>query len=365
MPDLLTPALQWWTSLTLPLSWPLTLSISLFVALIVLGLYHVGFRVLTRVTEATTTRVDDLLLRRSRLPARALIVLITLHTGLFLRDSTHPGLHKAVLLIELMLIAYLVIETFETLLLDYWMEERKQIQVPAVLRHLLLVVLYGVAILSILGTVTGMSVVPVLATSSVVTVVLGLALQETLGNLFAGLALHAEQPFNQGDWLLVDGIEGRVIYQGWRSTRVRTFSGDVVVIPNATIARTRLQNFSAPDRRTSRLIEWPVKLSASPHEVEQAFHEALSQVSVIQKDPAPKIWLVGMNALQQRYVVKFWLTDFELHDDAESDLFKALWKCSQAHGIALETTTIPGISAEDGEPGLMRQRRGGEGGQNS
>jgi len=88
--------------------------------------------------------------------------------------------------------------------------------------------------------------VPILATSTVVTVVVGLALQDTLGNLFSGLALHAEQPFRLGDWVLVDGIEGLVVHVGWRSVHLRTFSDDIVALPNAVVARARVQNYDHP-----------------------------------------------------------------------------------------------------------------------
>src|SRR5690606_33703516 len=155
----------------------------------------------------------------------------------------HPTARKGVLIVELLLAAYLAIEAAETIVLHYWLGERKKVQLPALVRHLILAVLYAVAALSIVGSVTGVDVLPLIATSTVVTVVLGLALQDTLGNLFAGLALHSERPFGVGDWILVDGVEGKVVYVGWRSTRLQTFSDDIVSIPNSVISKARVQNF--------------------------------------------------------------------------------------------------------------------------
>jgi small-conductance mechanosensitive channel len=162
----------------------------------------------------------------------------------------------------------IIIEVMETLILDYWMGERKGVQPPAVIRHLLLMLLYTMAAIFILGNVAGVNVMPLLATSTVVTVVLGLALQDTLGNLFAGLSMHVERPFSIGDWISVDGVEGQVVEMAWRATRIRTLTRDIVAIPNAVIGKARVQNFDLPARLTGRNLEVLVTLDASPEQVE-------------------------------------------------------------------------------------------------
>jgi hypothetical protein len=302
-----------------PASWPLSLGV--VVAILLLGelAYRLVFSALHRFSQRTTTHLDDLLVKRMRLPARVLHLSVALHAFLGLRGIEHDVIRTVVAFVELLLVAYLVIEVTETFLLHYWLGERKGIHVPAVVRHLLLVVIYTVVVLSIVGSVTGINVVPVLATSTVVTVVLGLALQDTLGNLFAGLALHVEKPFGLGDWLLVDGLEGQVVYMGWRSTHLRTFSWDIVAVPNSVIAKARLQNFYAPDKVCARNVE-------------------------LRKEPAPKVWLVGMTPLFQRYVVKIWIDDFARHDDLESDLLKALFHHCHAEGLALVEGAVPALA---------------------
>jgi small-conductance mechanosensitive channel len=187
--------------------------------------------------------------------------------------------------------------------------------------------------------VAGINVLPVLATSTVVTVVVGLALQDTLGNLISGLALHAEKPFELGDWILVDGIEGQVVYMGWRATRLRTFSSDMVALPNSVIARARLQNFYAPDKLCSRIVEQPVLLSAAPEAVEAAIGRAAARVARVRADPAPRVRLVQVTPLFQRYAVRFWIDDFQQHDDIESDFMKAMWHECREQGVAL-----PGVN---------------------
>jgi small-conductance mechanosensitive channel len=325
----------WAEHVRVPASWPFVLAVVISVLVFGEISYRVIFGTLQRLSQRTNTHLDDLLVRRARLPARVLHVAIAIHSFLVLRGIEHDVVRTAVAIIELLLIAYLIIEALETFFFHYWLEERKGIPVPAVVRHLLLVVVYTVAALSIIGSVTGINVVPVLATSTVVTVVVGLALQDTLGNLFSGLALHAEKSFGLGDWLLVDGLEGKVVYMGWRSTRLLTFSGDIVAVPNSVIAKTRLQNFYAPNKLCARNVEFLVRLGATPEKTERAVLQACEGLPEVLKDPRPKIWLVGMTPLFQRYIAKVWIADFARHDDIESDLLKALFHQCSAEGIAL------------------------------
>jgi len=292
------------------------------------------------------------------MPARVLVLLIAIHAFFLMRGSLHPQLTTVIALIELLLAAHLAIEAFTTVVIDYLLAERRQIQMPPVLRHLVQVVLYTVAVLSIFAEVTGTNLVPLLATSTVVTVVVGLALQDTLGNLFSGLALHAEKPFELSDWLQVDGIEGQVIYVGWRSTRLRTLAGNLVVVPNSSIARSRIHNFDAPTHMLARYIDLPVTLTASPTQVEEAARQASSQTSGVRIDPPIRIWLVSITPLFQRYTIKFWIDGFQLHDEIESDLMKALWHACTTAGIlpieaqpfAAIDPTLPTLSPQPTPP---------------
>ncbi|WP_437995847.1 mechanosensitive ion channel domain-containing protein [Sorangium sp. So ce185] len=330
---------------------PTSLLVALGAAIAVLGLgffaYRLLFALLSRAARATRTSLDDLLIRRMRLPARLLVALLALHTFIALRGAELPTLHKGVLLLELALASYLAIEIAETMVIDYWLAERRKVQLPALVRHLLLTILYLVAGLSIVGAVTGVDLVPLLATSTVITVVLGLALQDTLGNLFAGLALHSERSFGVGDWILVDGIEGQVVYVGWRSTRLRTFSGDIVILPNSIIAKARVQNFCAPDRTCARNIEMLVALDAAPEAVERAAQRAYAQVPDILREPPPRLWLAAVTPLFQRYVIKFWIADFERHDLLESELMRAFFRACRDEGVALSPAAAqPGLAVD-------------------
>jgi small-conductance mechanosensitive channel len=121
---------------------------------------------------------------------------------------------------------------------------------------------------------------PFLATSAVVGAVVGLALQDTLGNLFAGIALHSEAPFRVGEWVRLGDSEGRVEQVSWRAMRLRTWYGDTLTIPNNEAARQAILNFTAPAEPHARMLRIGVNYHTPPNEVITVLGKLLEQVPV-------------------------------------------------------------------------------------
>jgi small-conductance mechanosensitive channel/CRP-like cAMP-binding protein len=126
-------------------------------------------------------------------------------------------------------------------------------------------IIFLVAAVAAAGYVLDLPVKGLLATSGAVAIIVGLAVQSTLGDVFSGIVLNATKPFRVDDWIRVDDIEGKVIEIDWRSTHLLTSEGSMAVIPNAMAAKTRIVNFSRPDHfhSVSLTIELPVRLRPS------------------------------------------------------------------------------------------------------
>jgi len=125
--------------------------------------------------------------------------------------------------------------------------------------------IYLVFGLVLLEWVLGVNVLPILATSTVVTAVVGLAMQDTLKNLFAGLTMSFERRFRQGDWVMfridqVNTATGEVVEIGWRTTKLRTPDNNFTVIPNAVFTSNQLINYSQPTPAFPKIIEMPVRI---------------------------------------------------------------------------------------------------------
>jgi small-conductance mechanosensitive channel/CRP-like cAMP-binding protein len=133
------------------------------------------------------------------------------------------------------------------------------------LQDLMGAVIFLVAVVAAAAYILDLPVKGLLATSGAVAIILGLAVQSTLGDVFSGIVLNATKPFRVDDWIRVDDIEGKVIEIDWRSTHLLTSEGSMAVIPNAMAAKTRIVNFSRPDHfhSVTLTVELPVRLRPS------------------------------------------------------------------------------------------------------
>ncbi|MEI2298449.1 mechanosensitive ion channel family protein [Ensifer sp. MJa1] len=182
----------------------------------------------------------------------------------------------------------------------------KRPQEARLLQDLIVAVVYLGVALAILGFVFNAPIGTLVATSGVVAIIFGLALQNTLGDVFSGLALAAGRPFSIGDWIaLGDGTEGRVIENNWRSTFLLTGAHNVVVLPNSALAKVGLTNLSRPDE--THQIPLLVRISADhlPERVEEAMHAALLRCDRIVQAPLPVVALKSIDAVAIEVELQF------------------------------------------------------------
>ncbi len=121
--------------------------------------------------------------------------------------------------------------------------------------------IFLVAIIAAAGYVLELPVKGLLATSGVVAIVLGLALQSTLSDVFSGIVLNTTKPYQLDDWISIDGIEGKVTEIDWRSTYLQTSQGTLAVVPNSLAAKAKVLNLSRP----ANLYGVSASLTVSPH----------------------------------------------------------------------------------------------------
>ena len=135
--------------------------------------------------------------------------------------------------------------------------------------------IYTAAVLVVLISVLALPIGGLIATSGVLAIVLGLALQNTLADLFAGIAFGIEAPFNVGDRIsLGDKTEGTVVQMNWRSIRILTDGDDLAIVPNSVVAKSDIVNRSFPSRVRSAFIELSCPASSNPERVIDALQQA-------------------------------------------------------------------------------------------
>jgi small-conductance mechanosensitive channel len=174
-----------------------------------------------------------------------------------------------------------------------------------------------------------------LTTSAVSAVVLGFALQDTLGNAFAGLAIQSEKPFHVGQWIKVTDYEGRVAEVTWRATKLRTKAGTLVILPNNIVSKEAITNYSEPTAPVRLSVEVGAAYQAAPNQVRAAIIEAMRHCSLVLDAPAPDVLLLNFDSSAISYRARFWVDDFAADDRAKDQVRTAIYYAFQRHGIEI------------------------------
>lgn len=172
-----------------------------------------------------------------------------------------------------------------------------------------------------------------LTASAVGAVVIGFALQDTLGNAFAGLAIQIEKPFRVGHWISVGAFEGRVSEITWRATRLRTKTGNFVIVPNSVMSKEAITNYSEPASPTRLHVEIGLGYDVPPNRARAALMDAIRQAPLALRDPAPDVLLVDFAASALTYRVRFWVQDFRLDGEALDQVRTAIFYALKRAGL--------------------------------
>ena len=171
-------------------------------------------------------------------------------------------------------IALVVTRLLDYIFFDVAFRLRRNVAAPALLRQLVGLLVFGIAVAFLFHQILGVELTGMIATSAVLTVVIGLALQDTLGNLFSGLALHLEKTVQVGDMVRSGEIFGTVEEMSWRAFKLRTMEGNVLLIPNSVASRERLEVFPRPGRPIARILKVGLEYEQPPARAREALEAA-------------------------------------------------------------------------------------------
>jgi hypothetical protein len=181
---------------------------------------------------------------------------------------------------------------------------------------------------------------PLLATSAVTSLVLGLALQPILANFFAGLVISLERPFRINDWIRVgEHQEGRVVAITWRTTHLRTRDNDNIVIPNAKLAEDRVHNFYYPHPLHLERIRVPVHYKEPPYRVRRVLTDCAAGVPGTLDKPSPDVYLIAFEDSAVIYELRVWIDDVANAPRIASDLRARAWEELRRAGMTIPYPT--------------------------
>lgn len=206
---------------------------------------------------------------------------------------------------------------------------------PKFVSQVVSILIFLAALAIVLQGIYKLQVPGLLAGAGVVGLVLGLALQDTLGNLFSGFAIYFGGQFKAGDWLFIETHHAQIIEVNWRSTRLRTIDDIYLDIPNSTITKQTVINYDYPNKRHALLLEIGLEYDAPPAQVREVLIQTALGCRHVLRTPAPNVYLKEFGDWAITYELRFWIEDHSLHKDAYSEIRTNLWYALKRAGIAI------------------------------
>jgi len=274
--------------------------------------------------------------RHILIPATLTGIFALIHSiiHLFRPSWLEPWLEDSLLATLLVGASIVLVRTFNYVLFDFFFRRRKGRPPSQLLRMVVSILSYSTLFVLIYTLVFKKDLSGVLATSAVLTVILGLALQDTLGNFFAGISLHVEQPFHIGDALRLGDMTGRVESVTWRTTAIRTNNNSRILFPNSRIAREAVEIYplNAPNRRVLR---FPAPYSVPPRKIMAIVLEAVQSLPKLSAEYPPVARVAEFSDSAVMYELLYWIADYTWVGEMDSTIKERIWYSFGRNGIEI------------------------------
>lgn len=304
------------------------------------------FLILSAVYLVLLILIVPFLRRRNRLmiPRRVIVpaVLLTIYlAGLyFLNLLTSPPSENSenIELILWMTLVVLFVMSFNQLIIGILSELLIRpgiLKIPRFVLNLLGGLFLALVVLFVLSFVFGQNLSGILLTSTVASAIIGFSIQDTLSNLFAGIALQIESPFAIDDWVEIGGHEGQVLSQNWRTLMLLTRENHRVSLTNQFVATDKIINYSRPTKRQIQIIYIGLHYKHPPNLVKQIMIDFLNSVEECEYDPLNPPFVAGFEEYSINYGLRFWIKDFADVIHVRDLVHTRLWYIFKREGIMI------------------------------
>lgn len=227
------------------------------------------------------------------------------------------------------------------------------------IQDLVVGMIYLGMVLSVVAYVFSVPVGTLIATSGVFAIILGLAMQSTLSDVFSGIALNLGRPYAIGDWIVVgDGIEGRVVETNWRATHLLNSANDLVILPNSGLAKATLTNMSSPERSLGGKLTVRLVPTMAPAAICDVMRNVLLSCTSILAVPPPSVQIKALDAHAVEIELSFRVKDLSAVSAAHNEIFDLVYRHAKAAGLNLAAAAdAPADAATLAQSGEKAQHR--------
>ena len=250
---------------------------------------------------------------------------------------------SAIKLLLVGIVGYLFVRALNSIFfaLAFWL---KRIDAPTLIRNIFTIVAFTILFLiAFTFLFPDVNLGALFTTSAIFGVILGLALQDTLGNFFAGISLQADRPFQVGDVITVGAQRhtGVVEEISWRAIKIRTFQNHVVLIANSNAAREPIE-VCPRDNLNARIVFFNTLYTDSPAKTIHVVREAVREADNVSEKVAPIVRIKNLGDNGVDYEVKYWLEDYAKYNDTDALVRQRIWYAFRRAGLnfAYPTRTL-------------------------
>jgi small-conductance mechanosensitive channel/CRP-like cAMP-binding protein len=270
------------------------------------------------------------------------------------RPVTEDNLLKIPKLILWSLLAFLGVRALSTILFDFAFRIRRGFEAPTLVRNVFSLVAFTILFVVIFKNIyEEVNLGALFTTSAIFGVIIGLALQDTLGNFFSGISLHADRPFQVGDVIVVGQQKHTGVVEGitWRAIKIRTFQNHVVLVSNSNAAKEAIE-VAPRDNLNARLVFFSTIYGDSPAKTIHVVREAVRDADNVSERIKPIVRIRGLGDSSIDWEIKYWLEDYAKYNDTDALVRQRVWYALRRNGLtfAFPTRTLHVEHAQPARP---------------
>src|SRR5437764_5470525 len=256
----------------------------------------------------------------------------------------HANWERLPILILAALLGFIGVRFVNAAIFDFAFRLRRGYEAPTLVRNIFTLITFTALFVIIFKwEYPEIQLGPLFTTSAIFGVIIGLALQDTLGNFFAGISLHADRPFQVVDVIVVGSQKhtGVVESISWRAIKIRTFQNHIVLVANSTAAKEAIE-VAPRDNLNARIVTFSTIYTDSPAKTIHVVREAVRDADNVSEKITPIVRIRGLGDSSIDWEIKYWLDDYAKYNDTDALVRQRVWYALRRSGLtfAFPTRTL-------------------------
>ena len=309
-------------------------------------IYFVIEKYVSIIIRATATTLDDEILHALKKPIYLAAIIAGIYFSILHIGAIEPYrgiVNKLMVVVAAIFGAYTLSRFINTILSWYALQLAKKTKTDIdkhfipIIRKIVSIFLYVLSVVVILDQL-GVKVTALIASLGVASLAVALALQDTLSNFFAGIYIIADKPIKPGDFVKLEtGEEGFIEDIGWRSTKVKMGSGNILILPNSKMAQSRVINYNLPAKETCFSVQCSITYDGDLEKAEKVTLRVAEKVMKDRsvKDFTPTVFFQSFGESTIVFTVSLKASEVKEKGLITHDFIKALSKEFRKEGIEM------------------------------